>query len=158
MAVLSPFALAQELVENPPALKTISERWDLDRSQRQGTFKLRSYKPIYVTAGRWSSKPNDLPLSENPDFSTSEARDYNNFEAKFQLSFKTKVAQSLFGTADLWVGYTQKAHWQLYNPQISRAFRELNYEPELMFTVPVDLKLPGLSLKMYLLPKFFNFF
>jgi outer membrane phospholipase A len=34
--------------------------------------------------------------------------DYNNIETKFQLSFKTKVLQSIFwGHGDLWLAYTQ---------------------------------------------------
>lgn len=139
---------AQTLAENPSELKSLSERWDLDKENRQGTFKLTSYKPIYVTAGRWSNNPNTLPQSENPDFSSTEPKEFNNYEAKFQLSFKTKIIQSLFGKADVWIGYTQKAHWQIYNTEISRAFRELNYEPELIFNVPVDLKIGGLTLKM----------
>ncbi|SDB36758.1 phospholipase A1 [Flavobacteriaceae bacterium MAR_2010_188] len=140
---------AQTSIENQDELKSLSERWDLDKENRQGTFKLASYRPIYVTAGRWSSNPNTLPQSENPDFSTTVPEEYNNFEAKFQLSFKSKVAQSLlFGAADLWVGYTQKAHWQIYNPGLSRAFRELNYEPELMLNFPIDVKLGGLNLRM----------
>lgn len=139
---------AQTLVENQSELKSISERWDLDKDNRKGTFKLTSYRPIYVTAGRWSNNPNTLPQSENPDFSTTEPREFNNYEAKFQLSFKTKVVQSLFGIADIWVGYTQKAHWQIYNTEISRAFRELNYEPELILNVPLDIKLGAVNFKM----------
>lgn len=87
---------AQTSIENQDELKSLSERWDLDKENRQGTFKLASYRPIYVTAGRWSSNPNTLPQSENPDFSTTVPEEYNNFEAKFQLSFKSKVAQSLY--------------------------------------------------------------
>jgi phospholipase A1 len=139
---------AQTFSKNSAELKSISESWDLDKGNKQGTFKLISYKPIYVTAGRWSDNPNTLPQSENPEYSSTEAIEYNNFEAKFQLSLKTKVVQSLLGKVDIWVGYTQKAHWQIYNTEISRAFRELNYEPELMLNVPVDVKLGGLRLKM----------
>ncbi|MDF0717305.1 phospholipase A [Muricauda sp. 334s03] len=140
---------AQEFLQNQDSLKSLSSIWELDSDQKQGTFRLISYKPIYVTAGRWSSNPNGLPQSENPDYSAMVPKDFNNFEAKFQLSFKTKVAQSLFfGHGDLWAGYTQIAHWQIYNTELSRTFRELNYEPELMLNFPMDVKLLGLTLKM----------
>lgn len=142
-------AKAQQLTQDQMALKSLSTVWDLDKETRQGNFKFTSYKPVYVTAGRWSSSPNKLPQSENPDYSSTVPRDFNNYEAKFQLSFKTKVAQSMFfGKGDLWIGYTQKAHWQIYNTEISRAFRELNYEPELMLNFPLDINMAGLSLKM----------
>ncbi|REE27514.1 phospholipase A1 [Winogradskyella pacifica] len=141
---------AQELEENEIGLKSLSEIWDLDKETKQGVFKLRSYKPVYVTAGRRSNNPNKLPYSENPDFSSTIPKEFNNYEAKFQLSFKTKLAESLFfGKGDLWVGYTQIAHWQIYNTELSRAFRELNYEPELMLNFPLDIKIAGLTLKMF---------
>lgn len=141
---------AQDLFTVPKSsFKTLSEVWDLDKTDRQGTFKIAPYKPIYVTAGRWSNRPNRLPQSENPNNSLSDSKDFNSFEAKFQLSFKTKVAQSLlFGTADLWVGFTQIAHWQVYNEDLSRAFRELNYEPEIMLNFPLNLNVFGLTLRM----------
>ena len=45
-------------------------------------------------------------------------------EAAFQLSIKAKLGQDLFGgPADLWLGYTQKAFWQLYDIDESAPFR-----------------------------------
>ncbi len=125
-------------------IKSISERWELDSATRQGTFLLTSYKPFYVTAGRWSNNPNTQPTSENPNYASPFPIEYNNYEAKFQLSFKTKVLQTIFwGYGDLWVAYTQKAHWQIYNTNISRPFRELNYEPEVILNFPIRYKLFG---------------
>ncbi|MDP2162526.1 MAG: phospholipase A [Flavobacterium sp.] len=122
--------------------KTYSERWELDSIDKKGTFRLMSYKPIYVTAGRWTDRPNNQPFSENPDYSTSTKDDFDNMETKFQLSFKTKVVQSLFwGKGDFWIGYTQVAHWQIYNTASSRVFREINYEPEIMFKYPLHFPL-----------------
>lgn len=133
--------LAQSVLDNLIIKKTLSQDWELDSIDKKGTFKLVSYKPIYVTAGRWTSKPNVLPFSENPKYSATEIDDYNKYEAKFQISFKTKILQSaFFGLGDVWVGYTQKAHWQVYNKKFSRAFRELNYEPEIIFNFPLKTK------------------
>lgn len=124
--------------------KTYSQRWELDIADKKGTFRLMSYKPIYITAGRISTHPNKQPQSENPEHNAAERTPYNNIEAKFQLSFKTKVIQDLlWGKGDIWVGYTQKAHWQIYNSDISRAFRELNYEPELIFKYPLRFNFLG---------------
>lgn len=127
----------------------MSQRWELDESDKLGTFRLTSYKPFYITASRWSNSPNTLPKSENPDYSVSEPKAYTKYEARFQLSFKTKVLESfLFGRGDLWLGYTQVAHWQVYNSELSRPFRELNYEPELILNFPLNLDFLGFKVKM----------
>ncbi len=137
---------AQIVTDQSAHIKSISERWELDDSTRRGTFLLTSYKPFYVTAGRWSSSPNKQPYSENPAYSVPSPINYNKYEARFQLSFKTKVLQRIFwGKGDLWVAYTQKAHWQIYNSKLSREFRELNYEPEIILNFPVRYKLFGFT-------------
>ncbi len=133
---------SQNTLDNLIIKKTLSQDWELDSIDKKGTFKFVSYKPIYITAGRWTNKPNVSPYSENPVYSATEIDDYNNLEAKFQISFKTKIIQSaFFGLGDIWIGYTQKAHWQVYNKKFSRAFRELNYEPEVIFNFPLKTKL-----------------
>jgi hypothetical protein len=54
---------------------------------------------MYVLPVRWSTNPNERPKSGNldPDYIAPAGVDYNNIEAKFQLSFKTKVLQGVFG-------------------------------------------------------------
>jgi len=135
-------ANAQVLVDTLYIIKKdYSQRWELDSIHRKGTFRLVSYKPIYITAGRITTNPNEQPVSENPNNSATTAEEFNNVEAKFQLSFKTKVLQGiLWNKGDIWVGYTQKAHWQVYNKKISRAFREINYEPEIIFRYPIQFR------------------
>jgi phospholipase A1 len=122
--------------------KTLSQKWELDSVDRRGTFRLVSYRPIYFSAARWSSNSNEESSDETTEFQTKDTDIFNSIEAKFQISFKTKVVQGLlFGKGDLWVGYTQKAHWQIYNKKLSRAFRELNYQPEIILNFPMDIDL-----------------
>lgn len=143
--------VGQSLFGDPKKVlyKTISEQWELDEKDKRGTFRLNSYKPFYVTAGRRSNNPNTLPQSENPAYSATIPKPYNNYEARFNLSFKSKLLQSfLFGKGDLWMAYSQVAHWQIYNTELSRAFRELNYEPELIANFPLNFKFLGFDAKM----------
>jgi phospholipase A1 len=66
-------------------------------------------------------------------------------EAEFQLSFKLKMWESILGGgSDLWLGYTQKSSWQIYNEDLSRPFRETNYEPELIWSIPTDYSIFGM--------------
>ncbi|PSR53283.1 phospholipase [Adhaeribacter arboris] len=128
---------------------SLSERWELDSATKKGTFLITPYKPVYITAGRWSSNPNEQPVSENPKYSLPFKVDYGKYEAKFQLSFKTKVVQGLIGKqGDIWIAYTQKSHWQIYNTGFSRPFRETNYEPELLLNFATHFKFLGFNTRM----------
>ena len=64
------------------------------------------------------------------------------------MSLKAKILQDAFAKGDVWVAFTQQAHWQMYNGSLSRPFRELNYEPELIFTYPTNFSAGNLKLKM----------
>jgi phospholipase A1 len=130
--------------------KNMSQKWELDSIHKKGTFRLVSYHPIYFTAARWSSKRNSEPFTESGEFVSKDKNIFDNIEAKFQISFKSKLFQGmLFNKVDLWVGYTQKAHWQVYNKKLSRAFRELNYEPEIMLVVPLKVDLFGGQIRTF---------
>lgn len=129
--------------------KTMEESWELGKENDKGLFLVTSYKPVYFTAGRWSSNPNTKPTSENPFYTLPFKVNYNKYEAKFQFSFKTKIARRIFwGYGDIWVAYSQKSHWQVYNEKLSRPFRELNYEPEVLLNFPVKFSLLGFEAKM----------
>jgi phospholipase A1 len=53
--------------------------------------------------------------------------------------------EEAFGTrSDIWLGYTQQSFWQLYTTELSRPFRETDFEPEVMWVLPTDYTLFGL--------------
>jgi phospholipase A1 len=87
--------------------------------------------------------PNSAPYS-------SLEGDLDKLEVKYQISFKIPVGKGLLGGSErLYFGYTQVSLWQAYNHDISAAFRETNYEPELMFTFQHDQELFGLRSRMF---------
>ena len=111
----------------------LDSRWELAKDSKFGVFNLRAYKPIYAMPVFWSSHTNPLPQSPNPNNIVEERSNIQPFESKFQLSFKTKIVENIFGdNGDLWGAYTQTSRWQTFNSEESRPFRETNYEPELM--------------------------
>jgi len=81
-----------------------------------------------------------------------------NLEAKFQLSFKVKAWQDVFGQdIDIWLAYTQLSFWQLYNSAFSAPFRDTNYEPELLINFRTRYEIPGLRvLKLQFINVGFN--
>jgi len=111
----------------------LDSRWELAEDSKLGPFQLRAYKPVYLLPAFWTSDKNQRPQSPNPDNTVGTPQVLDSTELKFQLSFKTKIAENLFGdNGDIWAGYTQSSRWQAYNAENSRPFRETNYEPEVM--------------------------
>ncbi|UYC13766.1 phospholipase A [Xanthomonas sp. CFBP 8445] len=122
----------------------LDSRWELAKDSKLGTFQLRAYKPVYLLPAFWTSKKNELPSSPNPANTVTTAEPLDSLEAKFQLSFKTKIVENIFGdNGDLWGGYTQSSRWQVYNSEQSRPFRETNYEPEVMLVFRNNYSLFG---------------
>lgn len=128
--------------------RDLSKIWELDREDQRGTFKLVEYLPMYVMPFRFTDKPTEQPVSLNPNRPIPEWRDYQHVETKFQVSLKAKIMQDAFGKGDVWVAFTQQSYWQMYNGELSRPFRELNYEPELIFTYPLNFSAGNLKMKM----------
>ena len=143
-------AFAREALEERRSLgSNLSDRWELDSAYDRGRFTLSGYKPMYVLLADWTSRRNLMPTSENPLNVVQSPMHQRSTEAVFQISFKTKIIEDMIGGyGDLWLGYTQLSHWQIYNPGASRPFRETNYEPEMMATFRTHYSLLGWEGKM----------
>lgn len=78
-------------------------------------------KDAYAEVGNWASNLEDV-------------------EAKFQLSIKLPLNyQSMFIQGDeLFFGFTIQSWWQVYSNNISKPFRETNYQPELFYMAPLN--------------------
>lgn len=136
--------IREENGPHPAPLSLLDSRWELSPQSKLGTFNLRGYKPIYVLPAFATTHQNNLPSSPNPLNTEHVPLGMENIEGKFQLSFKTKIWQGVFGnTGDLWVGYTQDSYWQVYNSKLSRPFRETDYEPEMMLVFDTNYQLLG---------------
>ncbi|WP_347473259.1 phospholipase A [Acinetobacter thermotolerans] len=132
-----------------PTLSLLDSRWELSPESKLGTWNIRSYQPVYVLPGFWTSKKNEFPSSPNERNTVTEDQNLKSMESKFQLSLKTKAVENIFGdNGDLWVAYTQSSRWQVYNSEESRPFRETNYEPEVSLVFRTNYDLFGLDWRM----------
>ncbi|MCP4757117.1 MAG: phospholipase A [Proteobacteria bacterium] len=77
-----------------------------------------THKPNYIMPITWAA----------------EVEDRQDKEAKFQLSVKQKVFE--YRNYELFLAYTQKSFWQVYDNDNSRPFRETNYNPEAFVRSP----------------------
>jgi phospholipase A1 len=141
---------AAEAVTTPEPTSLLEERWELGEDQRQGTFKVQPHKPVYILAAYHSSRANEMPSSPSDGHSVIDSLNLSNTETKFQISLKSKLWEGVIGeSSDLWFGYTQSSRWQLFNAELSRPFRETDYEPELMLNFNTHWELPfGWDMRM----------
>lgn len=147
LAVFSVEGQSISIYKKVDSYQTLNKVWELETDSLSETFLLTAYKPIYIMPFRFSSHRRAVPFEpEAVEEVTEEQIQLDNVEATMQFSFKTKLAQRIFGRGSLWLGYTQKSYWQVYNAEYSRPFRETNYEPEVIFNYPV--KFDFLKLKM----------
>jgi phospholipase A1 len=133
----------QAAIANAGKGSLLDTRWELARDSKLGIFNFRAYKPVYLFPAFWSSSPNAHPFSPSRGTAT-DTDSLDALEAKFQISFKTKAVENLFGdNGDLWMAYTQSSRWQVYNSEASRPFRETDYEPEVMLAFRTGYGLLG---------------
>ncbi len=115
--------------------------WELDKENRKGKRGVTFHRSNYALALSYNFSPNPAPLQE-----VDPAKTLVKPEVTFQISFKAKLFQDCFGKEmDLWVGYTQRSFWQLYNFDDSSPFRETNYEPEVLLNVRTRFDILGLK-------------
>jgi phospholipase A1 len=115
------------------------ERVQRERSTEWSKYVLPAHKQNYILLYSHVDE-------QNPIYERSGDRELaENEEIKFQISFKVPLTQDdLFVEGDaVHFGFTLKSFWQVYNDDISAPFRETNYNPELFYTMPLQLNLDG---------------
>lgn len=134
------------LPQGPPAVSDLSKRWELERDSTQEAYHIRAHRQNYVLLGRWSDDPNQELVDAAAG--TSTPLELDPVELEFQLSLKFKLLEQTWLGGDLWAAYTQLSHWQAYNFDESAPFRETNYEPEVIWTLPLDYELAGVRTRL----------
>ena len=120
------FWLFGEEIEFPSAME---KRIMMEKGVMENPFIILPHRPNYLIPMSYSEGYNK-PYKE-----VFKGKKLQNIEAKFQVSMKY-IALSDFLTDDLNImfAFTSTSWWQSYNSEISSAFRETNYEPEMIFS------------------------
>lgn len=114
--------------KQPEMPSVVDSRLQQEFSAQERDYFLTAHRPNFILPVAYNSKPNNEPfLAIDPD-----APELDKTEAEFQISIKFPLARDLWGDNDLLLGYTTRSWWQVYNDDenVSSAFRETNYEPE----------------------------
>ncbi|MFT7109114.1 MAG: phospholipase A1 [Psychrobacter glaciei] len=115
--------------DNAALVEALEHRNDLERRAIKIPMVLLPHKPNYLMPFSYSQTPYNKLQEE---LVGENWTGFKNLEAIFQLSVKYQVYQ--FDDANdykLYIAYTNKSYWQVYNEEASRPFRETNHEPEL---------------------------
>jgi len=120
----------------------LSQMWELDESKPRGQYALMAHRSNYLLPFTYNNHPNVDPTRDETGGNVLES------EAMFQISPKIKLWQDVRGRdMDLWIGYTQRSFWQVYDTADSSPFRETNYEPEVLLNFRTDFPLSGMRVR-----------
>ena len=117
-------------------LGAISERMVKERQSAFDPYVITPHKMNYI-----------LPISMTDGINKKAYEGFSNWdehltdiETKFQLSIKVPLTSgSILNNGDqIFFGFTLQSWWQLYTDEISRPFRETNYQPEFFYFTPIS--------------------
>ncbi len=114
-------------------------RFDADKQLFGNAFAITQYKRNYFLPFTYTDNPNALG---NAGLTTDNV---DNKEAKFQISIKLPLYTRTESVEGVYFGFTLTSFWQLYNAEVSKPFRETNYEPEIFYQWNTGIKILGID-------------
>lgn len=113
----------------------ISNRMKAEKVTELKPYVLTPHKMNYLLAAITTNSVN----KEAYKIFDGDEDNLEDVESKFQLSLKVPLNyDSMFITGDgLYIGFTLNAWWQVYASNISKPFRETNYQPEIFYIAPL---------------------
>jgi phospholipase A1/A2 len=117
-------------------LGAIANRMIREKRTAADPYVLTPHKMNYILP---FSVVDNINRDAYQDFSTW-ADDLKDVEAKFQISLKIPLLTGhwLNEGDQLFFGFTLQSWWQIYADEISKPFRETNYQPEFFYFTPLD--------------------
>ena len=128
----------QTVEQTQVLMGSISRRIANERNTEFNPYVITPHKMNYVLPAMVTNAINKDSYSSLNGFEEN----LEDVEAKFQLSLKVPLNyKSMFIEGDgLYMGFTLQAWWQIYASNISKPFRETNYQPELFYLAPLPWK------------------
>ncbi|MBF9001332.1 MULTISPECIES: phospholipase A [Vibrio] len=137
--IVSSAVYAADTTTNDTDDSLVDERTKEEHKVMDNPFVIMPHKANYLLPVTYNPHPNNKPFRDDDEYADS----LDNFEAKFQISFKMPLAIDLVGDGDLYFAYTNQSWWQVYNKDSSAPFRETVHEPELFLLFDNDWEVAG---------------
>ncbi|MBU2979130.1 phospholipase A [Alteromonas sp. C1M14] len=146
--MISPLGVAQEdeqtvqdRVQTTPSQIAspgiLNSRMKADTESLGNRFSITQHYQNYILPITYVTNPNS---AGNQDLTPENV---DNKEAKFQLSVKLPLYLQDDSANGMYLGFTVTSFWQLYNSEVSKPFRETNYQPEIFYQRKADISLLG---------------
>lgn len=119
----------------------LEKRILLEKSASSNPFAILPHKPNYLLPFTYF----DTNRTSNVD--NLRGLNLDHLEVEFQISLKYIISEDVFvKNLDLHTAFTARSWWQAYNSDISSAFRETNYEPEITFIYKAPWSIFGMTI------------
>jgi phospholipase A1 len=146
-APATPAPTNSSAILDPAPMSMIDAAWGFAPDSER--YALNLYRPNYLKLARYSSRPNEAPFDILFDALDNPEAEMDSTEAEFQISFKARLWTTDDRRFGVWAAYTQTSQWQVYNDELSRPFRETNYQPELFVSYRPDIAFAGLNWRLF---------
>lgn len=126
-----------------PKVRTgmISKRIAAEKESGFEPYVMTPHRMNYIMPVLTTNQVNPEAYNKIPGYDEN----FEKVETKFQLSLKVPLnTNDIFVEGDgLFFAFTIEAWWQIYSENISKPFRETNYQPEFFYGLPLNLELFG---------------
>lgn len=122
----------------------VEKRLQQEKENVLRPFSILPHKPNYILPLAYNH--NNYNAEHHRSTNNDPNYDFQPVEAQFQISIKSPLVVGLLDDkVDIYAAYTNHSFWQVYNDDISAAFRETNHEPELWMQVNTNWELFGIK-------------
>lgn len=115
-----------------------------EKVSEQNNFVITPHHQNYILPFTHNDSPNQEPLTQQGTYAGINDP-IQHKEAKLQISFKVPLNENdlFFPNDGVYLGFTMKSFWQVYNKELSAPFRETNYRPEIFYQTPITSQALG---------------
>lgn len=131
-----------EIKDSEPDDTVLQEKLNSEKQANQNLFSLSQHRTNYLLPLSYVSNPNTITLDDVSD------ENIENLEAKYQVSIKTPFFIQDDDLSGVYFAFTAVSYWQLYSDEISKPFRETNYEPEVFYQFAANYDVFGYQFNM----------